>query len=130
MDETFDDEIIDELEEDEIDDVIDEDLDEDIEIDADLDTDLDEIDAIDEVDLVDDLQPTDIELPLDALIDERVLNPALDEDDEDEIIDEITGEPIKVVPRKANEFVCQSCFLVFQTRMMADKKNQLCKDCA
>lgn len=140
MNTKFDDETIDEL--DEIDEI--DEIDDDVELDDDVllddEVEIDDVDLVDvlddddvdddDVDLVDDLQPEDIEMPLDALIEERASKPALDEEDEDEIIDEITGEPIKVVPRKENEFVCQSCFLVFQTSLMGDKKNKYCKDCA
>jgi hypothetical protein len=33
------------------------------------------------------------------------------------------------LPKQANEFVCQSCFLVKLRAQLADPKNMYCNDC-
>ena len=71
----------------------------------------------DVVDLDEELHPDDVEEPLDVLLQERTASATL-EDDEEELEDEETdvddrGDgPTRIVPRRPDEFLCQSCFLV------------------
>ncbi|MEX0991992.1 MAG: DUF4193 family protein [Actinomycetota bacterium] len=37
---------------------------------------------------------------------------------------------VKVVPPQPTEFVCKRCYLVKHQSQLADKKKQLCRDCA
>lgn len=56
-----------------------------------------------------------------------------DEEEEDEpVVDDSRTEQLieRAVPQQANEFVCQSCFLVKHRSQMADPKRQHCQDCA
>ena len=36
----------------------------------------------------------------------------------------------KIVPRRENEFLCKSCFLVLPRHQLADEKRMICRDCA
>ena len=80
------------------------------------------------LDLEEELHPDDVEAPLDALLAERVTAGSLDDDDEDEVLGE--AGTTKVIPRRATEFHCSSCFLVLPNHMLAEKKKMLCRDCA
>jgi hypothetical protein len=87
----------------------------------------------DVVDLDEELHPDDVEASLDVLLKEKTASERLDEDELDEEIDE--GEPddrgsMRITPRRADEFLCSSCFLVLPLSQLADKKRQLCRDCA
>ncbi|HTK16881.1 MAG TPA: DUF4193 family protein [Acidimicrobiia bacterium] len=35
-----------------------------------------------------------------------------------------------MVPRRENEFLCRSCFLVLPRHQLADEKRMICRDCA
>jgi hypothetical protein len=90
----------------------------------------------DVVDLDEELHPDDVEEPLDGLLQERTASATL-EDDEEELEDEEIdvdergdGSTTRIVPRRADEFLCQSCFLVLPLRRLADKERQFCDDCA
>ena len=90
----------------------------------------------DVVDLEEELHPDDVEEPLDVLLQERTASATL-EDDEEELEDEEIdvdergdGSSTRIVPRRADEFLCQSCFLVLPLRRLADKDRQFCDDCA
>jgi hypothetical protein len=90
----------------------------------------------DVVDLDEELHPDDVEEPLDVLLQERTASATL-EDDEEELEDEEIdvdergdGSTTRIVPRRADEFLCQSCFLVLPLRRLADKERQYCDDCA
>jgi hypothetical protein len=90
----------------------------------------------DVVDLDEELHPDDVEEPLDVLLQERTASATL-EDDEEELEDEEIdvdergdGSTTRIVPRRADEFLCQSCFLVLPLRRLADKDRQFCDDCA
>ena len=90
----------------------------------------------DVVDLDEELHPDDVEEPLDVLLQERTASATL-EDDEEELEDEEIdvdergdGSTTRIVPRRADEFLCQSCFLVLPLRRLADKERQFCDDCA
>ena len=52
-----------------------------------------------------------------------------EEDDEDEPDDRGDGGT-KIVPRRPDEFLCSSCFLVLPRHQLADEKRMLCRDCA
>ena len=123
-------------EEDEVEDdvLVDDDLPVDDEIIADEEDEEEEAPAAEEedediLDLEEELHPDDVEAPLDALLAERVTAGSLDDDDEDEVLGGEAGTT-KVIPRRATEFHCSSCFLVLPNHMLADKKKMLCKDCA
>ena len=69
------------------------------------------------------------------LLQERTASATL-EDDEEELEeeetdgDELGDGPTRIVPRRPDEFLCQSCFLVLPLRRLADKDRQFCDDCA
>jgi hypothetical protein len=78
----------------------------------------------DEVDL------DDVEADLDAILKDRIAAQPEDED-EDELpeVDDRGDGPGRIQPKKADEFVCQSCFLVKHRRQLADEDQMLCVDC-
>jgi hypothetical protein len=58
-------------------------------------------------------------------------------DEEPELVPVLAKEPpaagapdTKVVPPQATEFICRNCFLVKHRSQLANKKKQLCRDCA
>lgn len=86
----------------------------------------------DVVDLDEEHHPDDIEASLDVLLKEKTAAERLDEDDLDDDLDD--GEPDdrgsnRITPRRADEFLCSSCFLVLPLSQLADPKRQLCRDC-
>ena len=81
------------------------------------------------IDLDEELHPDDVEEALDVVLRERTAKATLDEDEEDDEPDERGEANNKIVPRRAGEFVCSSCFLVLPRHMLADDKQQLCSDC-
>jgi hypothetical protein len=89
----------------------------------------------DVLDLDEELHPDDVEEPLDVLLQERTASATL-EDDEEELedeeidVDERGDGTTRIVPRRHDEFLCQSCFLVLPLRRLADKERQYCDDCA
>jgi hypothetical protein len=85
------------------------------------------------VDLDEELHPDDVEEPLDVLLQERTASGSLeDEDTEDEEIetDERGDGPTRILPRRADEFLCSSCFLVLPRTQLADEAKMVCRDCA
>jgi len=94
-----------------------------------------EEDEDDVLDLDEELHPDDVEEPLDVLLQERTASATL-EDDEEELedeeidVDERGDGSTRIVPRRPDEFLCQSCFLVLPLRRLADKERQFCDDCA
>lgn len=87
----------------------------------------------DSLDLEEELHPDDVEDPLDVMLKERTAAAGMAEEEED-IEDETEPEErgatsTKIVPRRANEFLCSSCFLVLPLHQLADKKRKLCTDC-
>ena len=87
------------------------------------------------VDLEEELHPDDVEEPLDVLLQERTAVAALDDDEEDleeedADADDRADGPTRIVPRRPDEFLCQSCFLLLPLRRLADKERQFCDDCA
>jgi hypothetical protein len=89
----------------------------------------------DVVDLDEELHPDDVEEPLDVLLQERTAAATLEDDEEDleeddgDADDRVDG-PTRIVPRRPDEFLCQSCFLLLPLRRLADKERQYCDDCA
>ena len=76
----------------------------------------DEDDDDDVLDLDEELHPDDVEEPLDVLLQERTASATLEDDEEevedDEVdVDERGDGPTRIVPRRADEFLCKSCFL-------------------
>ena len=87
------------------------------------------------VDLDEELHPDDVEEPLDVLLQERTASATLEDDEEELEDDEVDGDdrgdgPTRIVPRRPDEFLCQSCFLVLPLRRLADTERQFCDDCA
>jgi hypothetical protein len=87
------------------------------------------------VDLDEELHPDDVEEPLDVLLQERTASATLEDDEEEVEDDEVDGDergdgPTRIVPRRADEFLCKSCFLVLPLRRLADEDRQFCDDCA
>jgi hypothetical protein len=83
----------------------------------------------------DEPDPDDVEDDLDTILKDRIA--AGDDEDEDDDEDDVAKrttekivEPgVKVPPRQADEFVCDSCFLVKPNTQLADPKHNLCQDC-
>ena len=73
------------------------------------------------------------EASLDEILKEKLV--VADEEDEEEDEDEAPDpeeraeSATKVVPKRPDEFVCQSCFLVKHPSQLADGKRMLCRDC-
>jgi len=143
LEEDFDEELID-------DDLDDDDLDTDAEAEADVDDaelvplagavveevepgagpDSDDDEEDDVVDLDEELHPDDVEEALDVVLRERTVAAGLEgEEDEDEP-DEPGEGGTKIVPRRENEFLCRSCFLVLPRHQLADESRMICRDCA
>lgn len=135
-----------ELDEDDLDPAV---LDDDLEVDIDDDLVIgDEVDDIDEIieapvmpeapqaaEEEDDdeiADPDDVEASLDDILKDRlVIEDDAPDDDEDETPDlDDRGEGASIViPRRPDEFVCQSCFLVKHVSQIANAEKQLCRDC-
>ena len=83
----------------------------------------------------DDVDPDDVEADLDAILKDRIAAQPEDEDeDEDEVpeVDDRGDGAGRIQPKKADEFVCQSCFLV-KHRSQIDhetKVGPICLECA
>ena len=78
------------------------------------------------------VDPDDVEADLDTILKDRIASGDDDQDDEDE--EEVAPEPgadgaDRVVPRRADEFVCESCFLVKHASQRVGDSN-ICRDCA
>jgi len=87
------------------------------------------------VDLDEELHPDDVEEPLDVLLQERTASATLEDDEEELEEEEGDGDdrvdgPARIVPRRPDEFLCQSCFLLLPLRRLADPERQFCDDCA
>ncbi|MFM8971238.1 MAG: DUF4193 family protein, partial [Actinomycetota bacterium] len=44
-------------------------------------------------------------------------------------VDEPAETGTKIVPRRENEFLCKSCFLVLPRHQLADEERMFCRDC-
>ncbi len=85
----------------------------------------------DVVDLDEELHPDDVEEALDVVLRERTVAQGLEEDEEEDDEPDDRGEVgTKIVPRRENEFLCKSCFLVLPRHQLADEKRMICRDCA
>src|SRR2546421_575309 len=72
----------------------------------------------------------------DEILEDDVLDEDVVEEEDEEEEEEETPDPeeraegaTKVPPKRPDEFVCQSCFLVKHPSQLADAKRQLCRDC-
>jgi hypothetical protein len=85
----------------------------------------------DVVDLDEELHPADVEEALDVVLRERTVAAGLEEEEDEEDEPDDRGEAgTKIVPRRENEFLCKSCFLVLPRHQLADEKRMICRDCA
>jgi hypothetical protein len=85
----------------------------------------------DVVDLDEELHPDDVEEALDVVLRERTVAQGLEEEEEEDDEPDDRGETgTKIVPRRENEFLCKSCFLVLPRHQLADEKRMICRDCA
>ncbi len=77
-----------------------------------------------------------VEASLDELIAKKADRPTPVDEDEDEVLLALSRDEAreslttKVLPVQQNEFVCKSCFLVKHRSQLADRRRQLCRDCA
>ncbi len=86
----------------------------------------------DSLDLEDEHHPDDVEDPLDVMLKERTAAAGMAEEadlEEEPEVDDRGSSSTKIVPRRSNEFLCSSCFLVLPLHQLADKKRKLCTDC-
>jgi hypothetical protein len=88
----------------------------------------------DALDLEEELHPDDVEDPLDVLLKERTKAERIDDDedaleDEEIEVDDRVGGSTKIVPRRDDEFLCRSCFLVKPLSQLAAGEKDLCRDC-
>lgn len=86
------------------------------------------------LDLEEELHPDDVEEPLDAILAERTAAERIDEDEaelEDEELepDDRADGGGRIVPRRDDEFLCRSCFLVKPLSQLAKGEKDLCRDC-
>jgi hypothetical protein len=77
------------------------------------------------------IDPDDVEADLDTILKDRIAAGDDEEDDDEEEVAEVetgTESGDRVLPRRADEFVCQSCFLVKHVRQRVGADN-ICRDC-
>ena len=144
---------VEEIEED-LDDEMGEDLDEELDddLDGDLDDDLDGDDEGGDTDDEDDddddlaeapaapakgededdevLDADDVEASLDVILKERLVVEDEPEDEDNSPADDQGDGTERVLPKQADEFVCNGCFVVKNASQLANKKKGLCRDCA
>src|SRR4029079_8504565 len=77
------------------------------------------------------VDPDDVEADLDTILKDRIASSDDEQDDEDE--EETVPEPgadaaDRVVPRRADDFVCAACFLVNHASQRVGDGN-ICRDC-
>jgi hypothetical protein len=89
-----------------------------------------EEDDDDVVDLDEELHPDDVEEALDVVLRERTVAAGLEGEEDDDEPDEPGEGGTKIVPRRENEFLCRSCFLVLPRHQLADETRMICRDCA
>ena len=78
----------------------------------------------------DEMHPDDVEASLDVILKDRLVIEDVEVDDEDQPDTDDRAEGVSVViPKRPDEFVCQSCFLVKHPSQLADKPNSLFRDC-
>jgi hypothetical protein len=90
----------------------------------------DDDDDDDVVDLDEELHPDDVEEALDVVLRERTVAAALEGEEDYDEPDEPGEGGTKIVPRRENEFLCRSCFLVLPRHQLADEARMICRDCA
>ena len=71
----------------------------------------------------------DVEATLDEILKERLVVVEEDEEEDEPADREDQTDTGKVAPKRPDEFVCQSCFLVKHPSQLADAKRQYCRDC-
>ena len=71
----------------------------------------------------------DVEATLDEILKERLVVVEEEEEDDEPTDREDQTDTGKVPPKRPDEFVCQSCFLVKHPSQLADPKRQYCRDC-
>ena len=71
----------------------------------------------------------DVEATLDEILKERLVVVEEEEEDDEPTDREDQTDTGKVAPKRPDEFVCQSCFLVKHPSQLADPKRQYCRDC-
>lgn len=71
----------------------------------------------------------DVEATLDEILKERLVVVEEDEEEDEPADRADEGDSGKVAPKRPDEFVCQSCFLVKHPSQLADAKRQYCRDC-
>ena len=71
----------------------------------------------------------DVEATLDEILKERLVVVEEDEEDDEPTDRGEEADTGKVAPKRPDEFVCQSCFLVKHPSQLADAKRQYCRDC-
>ncbi len=95
--------------------------------------DSDDDDDDENLDLEEELHPDDVEEPLDVLLAERTAAERIDEEEADLEDDDEPDNPAegtgKIVPRRDDEFLCRSCFLVKPLSQLAKGEKDLCRDC-
>ena len=93
----------------------------------------DDDDDDENLDLEEELHPDDVEEPLDVLLAERTAAERIDEEEADLEDDDEPDNPAegtgKIVPRRDDEFLCRSCFLVKPLSQLAKGEKDLCRDC-
>ena len=60
---------------------------------------------------------------------ERTVAAGLEGEEDDDEPDEPGEGGTKIVPRRENEFLCRSCFLVLPRHQLADETRMICRDC-
>lgn len=79
------------------------------------------------------VEPEDAEASLEEMV--AKAPDTVDLEEEEESVLDLTREErleslsIRAAPKQPNEFVCASCHLVKHNSQLADRKNQLCRDC-
>lgn len=78
----------------------------------------------------DEMDPDDVEASLDDILKDRLVieDAEVDDDDTPDVDDRSEGASV-VIPKRPDEFVCQSCFLVKHPSQLADSARTLCRDC-
>jgi hypothetical protein len=71
----------------------------------------------------------DVEATLDEILKERLVVVEEDEEEDEPADRADETDSGKVAPKRPDEFVCQSCFLVKHPSQLADAKRQYCRDC-
>ena len=86
----------------------------------------------DDDDEEEDFDADDVEEDLDTILKDRIAAGTEEEEEEEDAAldsEDRTNSANRVQPKRPDEFVCQSCFLVKHPSQLADAKHQLCADC-